>query len=208
MGSPGPTFRCPQTGVFEQVVTRRYRVAAEICGGLDSGLLPTMRPTRKSGCAPSAHPLESLPLASVVRSPILEYHAGPGAFVALLRSATNSRPMTHALHMLHKGNDRRALGHDIHHRYSARRGANGIGDGHDRHDHADQREDIQSAADDRCRYGWFSARRAGRIASLERCIRVFQRTARSRRKHQEVFLGVLLLQASGKCEPHHSSDPD
>jgi hypothetical protein len=52
-------------------------------------------------CAPSAHPSESLPLALVVGPPILEYHAGPGAFVAVLRSATKSRPMTHALHMLH-----------------------------------------------------------------------------------------------------------
>jgi hypothetical protein len=33
-------------------------------------------------CAPSAHPSESLPLALVVRSPILERHAGPGASIA------------------------------------------------------------------------------------------------------------------------------
>ncbi len=32
------------------------------------------------------------------RSPILECRAGPGAFVAVLRSATKSRPMTHSAH--------------------------------------------------------------------------------------------------------------
>jgi hypothetical protein len=71
-----------QTGVFERVVNIRYRVGAEICRGLASGLLPTVRPTRKSRCAPSAQGMQALPAALVVGSPILECHAGPGAFIA------------------------------------------------------------------------------------------------------------------------------
>jgi hypothetical protein len=59
----------------------------EIRGGLASGLLRTVRPTRKSRCAPSAQGMQALPMVLVVPSPILECDPGPGAFVAVLRSA-------------------------------------------------------------------------------------------------------------------------
>ena len=42
-------------------------------------------------CAPSAHPSESLPLAFVVGPPILEYHAGPGAFIGEIVEGSRRR---------------------------------------------------------------------------------------------------------------------
>ena len=63
--------------------------------------MPPVRLVQKSGCAPSAQGMQALPMVLVVPSPILECDPGPGAFIAVLRSATKSKPMTHALHMLH-----------------------------------------------------------------------------------------------------------
>src|SRR5437588_2617221 len=81
--------------VFERLVNRRYLVGTEIGRGLACGL----RPTQKSGCAPSAHGMQALPMVLVVPSPILELIP---ILERLLRCCDPPRspgPMTHALHM-------------------------------------------------------------------------------------------------------------